>query len=98
MQGQDYGVVYGLAKFKVQIGSLRVHCSQIFANMIRIGSLNALAWGRIIHKIMVYGLLLDYYRAYYVNFITDESVFFIDEINAVKGFIGIVRAMKNATS
>lgn len=65
--------------------------------MIRIGSLlavNPLAWGRIIDKIMVYGLLLDYY-----NFITDESVFFIgDEINAVKGFIGIVRAIKNATS
>ena len=54
---------------------------------------------------MVYGLLLDYKNIlglvikYYVNFNTDKSVFFIgDEFNAVKGFIGIVKAMKNATS
>ena len=53
---------------------------------------------------MVYSLLLDYKNIlglvikYYVNFNTHKSVFFIgDEFNAVKGFIGIVKAMKNAT-
>ena len=91
VQGKDYGVVCGLAEFKLQTGSLKMHCSQIFADMIRIGSLlavNALARGKIIDKIMVYGLLLDYKNIlglvikYYVNFNTDESVFFIgDEIN-----------------
>ena len=29
-QGKDYSVVCGLAKFKLQTGSLKMHCSQIF--------------------------------------------------------------------
>ena len=62
-QGKDYGVVCGLAEFKLQTGSLKMHCSQIFADTIRIGSLlavNALARGKIIDKVVVYDLLLDY--------------------------------------
>ena len=85
VQGDDYGVICGVTEFKVQTGNLKAHCSQIFSDMIRVGSLlavNALAGGKIIDKIVVYGLLLDYKRSlglvtkYYVNFNTDESVFF----------------------
>ena len=52
-QGKDYGVVCGLAEFKLQTGSLKMHCSQIFADTIRIGSLlavNALARGKLLIK------------------------------------------------
>ena len=104
--GGEHGIVCGVAEFKAQAGSWKAHFSQIFADMMGIGSLlatNALMRGKIIDKMMVYGLLLDYKNMtgtvvkYYVNFNSDESIFFIgEEINAVKGFIGIVRALKTA--
>ena len=106
-QGEDYGIVCGLAEFKVQKGIFKAHYAQIFADMSRVGSMlavSALKRGKIIDKIVVYGLLLDYKNTmglvikYCVNFNTDESVFFVgEEVNAVKGFVAIVRAIKNAS-
>lgn len=57
--------------------------------------------GRIVDKIIVYGLLVNYKTGvavitkYYVNFITDETIYFVgNEINAVRGFISIVHTMR----
>ena len=67
-------------------------------------AVSALKRGKIIDKIVVYDLLLDYKNTMglvikcCVNFNTDESVFFVgEEVNAVKGFVAIVRAIKNAS-
>ena len=79
--------------------------AQIFADMVRVGSLlarDALVRGTIIDKIMVFGLLTNYttktctVTKYYVDFIKEETIIYVgEEINAVKGFVGIVQAMNN---
>ena len=100
----EFGIVGGLAEFKSDSGNMNKHYAQIFADMVRVGTLlacKALISGRIVDKITVYGLLIDYKTGsavitkYYVNFITDESIYFVgDEINAVKGLISIVHTVK----
>lgn len=103
--GGDYGIMAGLAEFKVGgQGNMRMHYSQMFADLIRIGSLltvNALRRGKVIDKVVVYGLLVNYERRlgvimkYYANLTGDKTIFFIgDEMDAVKGMVGIVRALK----
>ena len=92
--GSDYGIMAGLAEFKAG-GNMRVHYSQIFADLIRVGStltINALRRGKIIDKIVVYGLLVNYKTQlgllvkYYADLTANENIFFIgDEVNAVKG-------------
>ena len=73
--------------------------------MVRVGSLlvrDALVRGTIIDKVVVFGLLTNYttktstVTKYYVDFIKDETILYVgEEINAVKGFVGIVQAMNN---
>lgn len=102
--GHEFGVVGGLAEFKSDGGNMKRHCAQIFADMVRVGTLlacSALVRGKIVEKIVVYGLLVDYKTSlaiitkYYVNFLADETTFFVgEEVSAVKGLVSIVQTMK----
>ena len=59
----EFGIVGGLAEFKSDSGNMNKHYAQIFADMVRVGTLLAckvLISGRIVDKITVYGLLIDY--------------------------------------
>ena len=101
--GDEYGEVDGLAKFKFDFKNMKNHYAQVFADMVRVGSLlacGALFRGKIIDKIVVYGLLVDYESSsavifkYHVNFLTDETTFSVGkEINAVRGLASIVKTM-----
>ena len=98
-------VVGGVAEFKCDDSDLKAHYPQMFANLVRVGThlaYNCLTMGKIIDKIVVYGLLTDYTTGlahvmkYDVNFSTDESHFFVGgEMDAVKGLVRIVQAMND---
>lgn len=95
----------GLAEFKPDGGNMKSHYSQIFADMVWVSSMlaiNSLRRGKIVNKIVVYRLLVDYKTGlglvvkYYVDLDLDQTMLFIgDEINAVKGFIGIMRVLRS---
>ena len=97
-------VVGGVAEFKHDDGEMKSHYAQTFADMVRVGTHlihGALMRGKIIDKLVVYGLLteytsgLAYVMKYYVNFYTDECIFFVgEEIKAVRGLVGIIQAMR----
>ena len=88
-------VVAGVAEFKVEGTSKLQQYGQTFADLVRVGTLlanDALMRGRLVEKLVVYGLLINYktklaiIMKYYVNFNRDESVFLIGEdVNATKG-------------
>ena len=96
------GVVGGVTEFKNDAAPS--HYGQVFADMVRVGAnltFDALLTGRLIEKICVYGLLVNYatrcavIMKYYVNFATDETVFLVGrEVDAVRGLIAIVEAME----
>ena len=98
-------VISAVAEFKCEASNMKVHYAQTFADMVRVGSLlayDALTRGKLIDKVVVYGLLTNYTTKlatvfkYYINFTNDESVFLIgQEMNAVKAFVGIVQALDN---
>ena len=97
------GVVGGLAEFKVEGTCKFQQCSQTFADLVRVGTLlanNTLMRGRLVEKLIVYGLLINYntklaiIMKYYVNFNRDESVFLIgEEVNATKAFTSVLKKM-----
>ena len=98
-------VVGGVAEFKCDDVDLTAHYAQMFANLVRVGTqlaYDCLIMGKIIDKILVYGLLTNYNTGlahvmkYDVNFSTDESHFFVGgEMDAIKGLVGIVQAMND---
>jgi len=97
------GVVGGLAEFKVEGTCKFQQYSQTFADLVRVGTLlanNTLMRGRLVEKLIVYGLLINYntklaiIMKYYVNFNRDESVFLIgEEVSAAKAFTSVLKKM-----
>lgn len=95
------GIICGVTEFKSE--DVKVHLAQMFADLVRVGSLlvyNSLIRGRLVDKVVVYGLLANYNTGYayitkyYVDFTKNTSVIYVgDETDAIKGFVGIVRAM-----
>ena len=99
------GVVAGVAEFKVEGTSKLQQYSQSFADLVRVGTLlanDALMRGRLVEKLVVYGLLINYktklaiIMKYYVNFNRNESIFLIgEEVNATKAFTSVLEKMNS---
>lgn len=96
------GVVGGVAEFKKD-SNMKMHYPQVFADMVRVSSLlvhDALIRGNIIDKVVVYGLLTSYSTGTatvmkcYVNFLKRRKYFVGEELDAVRGLVGIAQAMK----
>ena len=93
------GIVGAVAQFKLQSSDLKKSYPQMFCDLVRVGTLracNAIMQGLIVDQIVVFGLLTSYEMEvgvlvkYYIDFITDESVFLIgDEVNFVTGFMAM---------
>ena len=77
-------IVDAVAQFKSQSSDLKKFYPQMFCDLVRVGTLracDAIMRGLIVDKIVVIGLLTNYETEvgvlvkYYIDFITDESVF-----------------------